>query len=64
MISMQNRTDFLRISGEQKKKRKKRGEQEARVACGSSPRTQLALRARLAFAIRKKITPVLQAKDD
>ena len=50
--SLQNRRDFLRISGEQ---RRKRGERVASASCvrgeeRTSPRTQLALRARLAFA--------------
>ena len=65
--SLQNRRDFLRVSGEQ---RQKRGEREARVACVGRFAKQLALRARLPLASplpffprnKQKITPVLQAK--
>ena len=54
-FSLQNRPNFLRISGEQ---RRKRGEREVRIACElalSASHATIALRARLAFAsVRQK----------
>ena len=59
--SLQNRRDFLRISGEQ---RQKRGEREAPVACeGRIARASRLPRFRLCSPeYAKKNTPVLQAK--
>ena len=69
-LSLQNRRDFLRISGEQ---RQKRGQREARVACEGRidflailpshvTRTSRSPRFRLCSPeIRNKIMPVLQA---
>ena len=71
LLNLQNRRNFVRILGEQ---RRKRGESEARVEregrkakkfkrnnCRSSPRTRLAFRARLDFAsVRLKYAKTLR----